>query len=58
MKVEILTEVSWYALLDAIDRLANKIADDCPKMFAFYDAERLEAVARLIRSTIKRLENP
>jgi len=58
MKIEILTEVSWYVILDAIDRLANEIADDRPTMFAFYDAERLEAVARLIRSTIKRLENP
>ena len=52
MKINITTDVSWYTLLNAIDRLANKIVDNNPNEFSIWDAERLEAVARLIRTNL------
>ena len=55
LKTTIRTEASWYELIDAVSKLSNKIANELPEMFSRLDAERLEAIAKMIRN---KLESP
>lgn len=50
--VPIYTEIGWQGAITAIVQLTERIRNESPRQFAEYDAERLEAAARVIREAL------